>query len=66
MEMVLEIMVLKRQKEAEITEMKDKCAMTYYGGDCGAKAYCMICLISDDVKELSRIFESREEKMEIG
>ena len=65
MELVVEIMVLKRQKENEVMELKENCAMTYEG-DCGAKAYCMICLINDDVKDITRIFESREEKMDYG
>ena len=58
-------MVLKRQKENEIIQMKDSCAMAY-GGDCGVMAYCMLCLIGDDVKEITRTFESREEKMDYG
>ena len=60
---VLEISVLKKQKEAEILAMKDSCAMTY-GGTCGVKAYCPICLIKEDMREVTRLFESSEDKMD--
>ena len=62
---ILEITILKRQKEAEIQTMRDTCSMTY-GGVCSAKIYCAICLIKDDVRELTRLFESGEEKMDFG
>ena len=65
MTVVLEISVLKKQKETEILAMKDNCVMTY-GGTCGAKVYCPICLIKDDMREVTRLFESSEEKMDFG
>ena len=65
MTVVLEISVLKKQKEAEVLAMKDNCVMTY-GGTCGAKVYCPICLIKEDMREVTRLFESSEEKMDFG
>lgn len=66
MYVVLEIGVLKRQRENEIATMRDSCAMMTYGGECGVSAYCKICLIADDVRELTRIFESKGEKMDFS
>ena len=65
MKVVLEITVLKKARESEITAMRDECVTTY-GAECNASAYCMICLVKDDVKELARIFDSSEEKMNFG
>ena len=62
---VLEITVLKKAWECEITTMKDGCAIQY-GSECNANAYCMLCLVKDDMRELTRIFESNEEKTEFG
>jgi len=65
MTVVLEISVLRKRKEMEIQSMKDKCAMTY-GGTCGTRTYCPLCLIKDDARELTRLFESSEEKREFS
>ena len=65
MTVVLEISVLKKQREAEILAMKDNCVMTY-GGACSSKVYCPICLTKDDMREVTRLFESSEEKMDFG
>ena len=62
MMIVLEITALKKVRESEISAMKDSCAMSY-GGECNSTAYCMICLIKDDVRDLIRFYESSEEKM---
>ena len=65
MTVVLEISVLKKQRETEILAMKDNCVMTY-GGTCGAKVYRPICLIKEDMREVTRLFEASEEKMDFG
>ena len=65
MSVVLEITVLKKAWESDIITMKDRCATTYRG-ECNASAYCMICLVKDDMRELSRTFDSSEEKFEFG
>ena len=65
MTVVLEVSVLKKQKEMDIQAMKDKCATTY-GGTCNTRTYCPLCLIKDDVREITRLFESSEDKMHFG
>ena len=62
---VLEITVLKKTWESEITSMKDNCAIQY-GSECSMNMYCMLCLVKDDMRELTRMFESNEEKGEFG
>ena len=65
MTLVLEITVLKKAWESEITSMRDGCSASY-GGECNINAYCMLCLVKDDMRELTRIFDSNEEKGEFG
>ena len=63
--MVLEISVLKKQRENEIIALRDECAMTY-GGDCNNRSICGICLLRDDARELTRLYESKETKRNFG
>ena len=64
-----EITVMKRLRENEVTDIKDKCK-AWFGGDC--KAYesleiCGLCLIKRDANELRRLFAKRyDAKMELN
>ena len=57
---VLEIQVLKRLEDSGIRELREKCGTTY-GATCGGgNPICMICLIRDDVRDITHLFEKRE------
>ena len=64
--LVNEITVLKKLKDVKILGMKEACAMTY-GGECmNQQMLCNLCWIQDDVRELTRHFESKDTKMDFG
>ena len=60
--MVLEIQVLKKLNEDEMREMKEACATTYGAKCVNTDKICALCLIREDVREITMLFEQRDHK----
>ena len=60
MSTVLEIQVLKKLEDVGVRELKEKCGTTYGATCVGGNTICAICLIRDDVRDITHLFEKRE------